>query len=73
VEEDTKDLIMQVKGMTCQGCVNAVTKAVQRLDPGAKVHVDLDHERVSITTRAQSIEVAEAINRAGYEAMAMTL
>ncbi|HST94120.1 MAG TPA: heavy metal-associated domain-containing protein [Microvirga sp.] len=73
MEEPRKDLLMQVEGMTCQGCVNAVTKAVQRLDPSATVEVDLDHGRVHITTNAQSLEVAQALNAAGYEARAMTM
>ena len=73
MEEPRKDLLMQVEGMTCQGCVNAVTKAMQRLDPSATVEVDLDHGRVHITTNAQSLEVAQALNAAGYEARAMTM
>ncbi len=73
MDEPRKDLLMQVDGMTCQGCVNAVTKAVQRLDPGATVDVDLDHGRVHINTKAQSLEVAQALNAAGYEARAMTM
>lgn len=72
MEEPRKDLLMQVDGMTCQGCVNAVTKAIQRLDPGASVEVDLAHGRVHVTTKAQSVEVAQALNAAGYEATAMT-
>jgi copper chaperone len=72
MEEPRKDLLMQVEGMTCQGCVNAVTKSIQRLDPTARVDVDLDHGRVRIATVAQSIEVAQAITKAGYETTAMT-
>ncbi|MCB8820440.1 heavy-metal-associated domain-containing protein [Microvirga rosea] len=72
MDEPRKDLLMQVEGMTCQGCVNAVTKAIQRLDPGAEVDVDLDHGRVHVMTKAQAIDVAEALNAAGYEAEAMT-
>jgi copper chaperone len=72
MEEPRKDLLMQVDGMTCQGCVTSVTKAIQRLDPGATVDVDLDHGRVHVTTRAQSVEVARALDAAGYEARAMT-
>lgn len=72
MEEPRKDLLMQVEGMTCQGCVNAVTKAIQRLDPGATVDVDLEHGRVHVVTRAQSVEVARALDAAGYEARAMT-
>ncbi|WP_230532729.1 heavy-metal-associated domain-containing protein [Microvirga roseola] len=73
MEETRKDLLMQVDGMTCQGCVNSVTKAIQRLDPSAKVDVDLEHGRVHVSTCAQSLEIAQALNAAGYEARAMTL
>jgi copper chaperone len=73
MEEPRKDLLMQVEGMTCQGCVNSVTKAIQRLDPGAKVDVDLDHGRVHVVTTAQALEVTQALNAAGYEATGMTM
>jgi copper chaperone len=72
MEEPRKDLLMQVEGMTCDGCVNAVTKAIQRLDPSATVDVDLEHGRVHVITCAQSIEVARVLDAAGYEAHAMT-
>jgi copper chaperone len=72
MEEVRKDLLMQVEGMTCEGCVTAVTNAVQRLDPSATVDVDLAHGRVHVTTNAQSLDVAQALNAAGYEATAMT-
>ena len=72
MDEDRKDLLMQVEGMTCQGCVEAVTKTIKRLDPEATVDVDLAHGRVAVTTRAQSVEIAQALNKAGYEARAMT-
>ena len=72
MEEPRKDLLMQVDGMTCQGCVNAVTKAIRRLDPGAQVDVDLDHGRVHVVTHAQSMDVARALDAAGYEAHGMT-
>jgi copper chaperone len=70
--EPRKDLLMQVDGITCQGCVTSVTKAIQRLDPGAKVEVDLEHGRVHVTTCAESVEIARALDAAGYEARAMT-
>jgi copper chaperone len=73
MEEPRKDLLMQVEGMTCQGCVASVTKAIQRLDAGAKVDVDLEHGRVHVVTTAQALEVAQALDAAGYEATGMTL
>ena len=39
---------------------------------GAEVAVDLDHGRITATTRAQSLDVAQALTTAGYTATAMT-
>lgn len=66
------ELLMKVDGMTCQGCVAAVTKAIQRLDPAAQVEVDLGSGRVAVVTDAQALDVAQALGRAGYDAEAMT-
>jgi copper chaperone len=66
------DLLMQVDGMTCDGCAAAVRQAILHLDPGAQVAVDLDHGRVAVTTREQGLTVAEALTQAGYTATAMT-
>lgn len=73
MEESRKELLMQVDGMTCQGCVDAVTRTIQRLDPGAEVGVDLAHGRVRVITQAQALEVSQAITKAGYDARAMTM
>ncbi|HEV2559990.1 MAG TPA: heavy-metal-associated domain-containing protein [Microvirga sp.] len=72
MEEPRKELLMQVDGMTCEGCVNAVTRTVKRLDPQAEVEVDLAHGRARVRTTAQSLDVAQALTKAGYEARAMT-
>jgi len=73
MKEPRKELLMQVDGMTCDGCVNAVTRTICRLDPSAEVDVDLKHGRVRVTTCAQALEVSQAIAKAGYEARAMTM
>jgi copper chaperone len=72
MDEPRKELLMQVDGMTCQGCVDAVTRTIHRLDPAADVDVDLAHGRVRVVTCAQSVEVADLLGKAGYEARAMT-
>ena len=72
MDEPRKELLMQVDGMTCEGCADAVRNVVRRLDPEAEVEVDLAHGRMTARTRAQSLEVADALSRAGYEARAMT-
>ena len=73
MQDERKDLLMQVDGMTGEGCAEAVASAVRRLDPEAEVEVDLAHGRVAVATRAQSLDVAEAIDKAGFEARAMSL
>jgi copper chaperone len=55
-----------VQGMTCAHCVRAVTEAVRRLDPAAKVEVDLRSGRVEVDTTAPRERVATAIRDEGY-------
>jgi copper chaperone len=66
------DLLMQVEGMTCDGCAAAVRRTIQHLDPDARVAVDLEHGCVAVTTTAQALTIAEALTEAGYTARAMT-
>ena len=60
-------LSLQVKGMTCNHCVMAVTRAVHEVDAAAAVKVDLPSGRVDVDTQAPAAKVAEAIVEAGYE------
>ena len=59
---------IEVKGMTCQGCVNAVTRIVQRKDPAAQVTVDLASARVEGVSALDPQTLAAAISAAGYAA-----
>ena len=72
MDEIRTELLMRVEGMTCAGCTEAVRRTIQRLDPEATVEVDLERGRVAVTTRAQSLAVADALTKAGYTATAMT-
>ncbi|HET8870368.1 MAG TPA: cation transporter [Aquabacterium sp.] len=58
---------LQVKGMTCQHCVKAVTKAVQSQDPQATVAVDLSAGQVTVQSVLPRSAVAQAISEEGYE------
>ena len=59
---------MTVQGMSCNHCVGAVTRAIQALDAGAAVNVDLPTGQVSVdTTRLNRDQLAAAIEEAGYE------
>jgi len=58
---------LQIKRMTCGHCVRAVTRAVQAVDPSAKVDIDLAAGRARIDS-AQSLDaIKAAIGAEGYE------
>ena len=58
----------RVGGMTCGHCVRAVTEAVQGVDPGAKVDVNLAAGRVSVDSTAAPGLIVQAIVAEGYAA-----
>lgn len=60
----------QVKGLSCQHCVRAVTGAIQARDPAAHVVVDLASGRVEVASTLPREAVAEAIRGEGYEVLA---
>ena len=62
-------LTLQVKGMTCNHCVKAVTQAVMEVDPGAQVKVDRPSGRVEVETSAGGAAVSAAVTEAGYEVL----
>ncbi len=67
---ETKSIVIDVKGMTCQGCVNAVTRIVKRTDPQADVKVDLAAGRADVTSSVSPDVIEKAISAGGYEAHA---
>lgn len=56
----------EVEGMSCNHCVAAITKAVQAVDPAAKVSADVPAQQVSVESGAPAQAVREAIEAAGY-------
>lgn len=58
---------LQVKGMSCQHCVKAVTKAIVALDADAIVSVELPQGAVKVQTKLSREETAQAIIEEGYE------
>jgi copper chaperone len=57
---------LKVSGMTCGGCINAVTRAVQVQDPKATVQADLATQVVSVETTLSPQLAAELITDAGF-------
>ncbi|MBU3549457.1 heavy-metal-associated domain-containing protein [Polynucleobacter sp. P1-05-14] len=61
-------LSLKVSGMTCGGCINAVTRAIQAQDPKAKVQVDLASQTVNLETTLSEAQASELIVEAGFPA-----
>jgi copper chaperone len=57
---------LKVSGMTCGGCINAVTRAVQAQDPQAQVQADLATQLVTLETTLSPQLAAELITDAGF-------
>jgi len=72
IEQDNKEETMTtftVKDMTCGMCVKHVTKAVQTVEPGADVKVDLATGKVEVSPTPKDPQaLARAITEAGYPA-----
>lgn len=60
-------LRFRIEGMTCQGCVSAVSQAIGAVAPGQPVEVDLASGEILIRGTADAALVATAIERAGYK------
>lgn len=52
--------------MSCGHCASTVTQTCKRIDPAAKVEVDVGAKRVKIETNEDRRDFAEALTEAGY-------
>jgi copper chaperone len=59
-------LTLKVSGMTCGGCINAVTCAIQAQDPQAKVSADLATQTVELETSLSPEIASQLITDAGF-------
>ncbi len=59
-------LTFKVSGMTCGGCINAVTRAIVAKDPQAKVQADLATQVVTVETTLLPAVAAQLIGDAGF-------
>ena len=63
-------LTLNIKGMTCGGCVKSVTNVLQQLPGVSSVNVSLEHNNASITFEPAKVKPAQfksAIEAAGYD------
>jgi copper chaperone len=55
-----------VSGMTCGGCIKAVTGAIQSADPNAQIKVDLPTQSIELQTVLSTSEAQLLIEDAGF-------
>ncbi len=62
-------LQFDIPGIHCQGCIDSITKAVQKIDPAASVTADLATKRVIIGSKSahEAHEFVAAIEDAGFD------
>ncbi|MDO6682087.1 MULTISPECIES: heavy-metal-associated domain-containing protein [unclassified Oceanobacter] len=59
---------LSVEGMTCSGCVNAVTRIITGLDDQSEVQVSLASGLVETNARVAAAELIAALHEAGFPA-----
>lgn len=59
-------LHFSVPDMDCGGCVRAITEAIHKIDPTAKIEADLARKDVSITGTGTAQAYGRAIEDAGF-------
>jgi len=57
----------KIDGMSCQGCVSSVQKALSAALPGAKVTVELDGGLAHVEGAHQAEAVKQAVEDAGFD------
>lgn len=65
-------IALEVRGMSCQHCVDAITRTVSALPGVTAVEVDLEDAAVRVTGTADDAAVAAAIEDAGYDVVPST-
>lgn len=55
-----------INAMNCDHCIAAITQALQRLDPEAKIEIDLAAKSLRVVTLQDRPAVARALSEAGY-------
>jgi copper chaperone len=61
-------LRFRIPNMTCGGCAKSVTKAVQSVDPGARVQTDPAAREMRVETTADERALLAVLEEAGYPA-----
>ena len=70
--EKSKNVTLNVSGMTCESCVSTVEKTLGKMEGVEKVKVDLQQKQATVTLSGKSkttaVMLAKAVSDAGYTA-----
>ena len=58
---------VKIRGMKCQHCVQATTKALEEVDGVSNVRVDLDKDQATFEGDVSPDVIKEAIAKIGFE------
>ncbi|MCP8896474.1 heavy-metal-associated domain-containing protein [Shinella daejeonensis] len=59
---------LRIENMTCGGCAKSVTKAIQSVDPTARVEANPEARAVKVETTATAGAIQQVLEEAGYPA-----
>lgn len=57
---------LEVEGIHCSSCAGRITKAIQKIGPGARVNVDIKAGTVEVDAAIDRAQIENAIEDAGY-------
>ena len=70
---DIQTVKVEIKGMTCENCVNGITTAMTDLPGMESCSVDLDGEQATITLDANTLTPEQAVTRINQLGFTATL
>lgn len=68
--------VIDVQGMTCQGCARSLKQALQAAPGVTEIHVDLPRSEAHVTFDSQATTIArlmEAVEKTGFTAAGFTI
>ncbi|EQA35146.1 heavy metal-associated domain protein [Leptospira inadai serovar Lyme str. 10] len=57
---------LKIDGMTCDHCMSTIKKAIQKMDPKAKIEIDLKTGIAKIESASTEADLSNAIREEGY-------
>ena len=64
--------IFHVPDMNCGGCLRAITRAIEALDPQARVEADLEARTIKVVSAESEASLLNALSNGGYPAQPLT-